>query len=334
MPVTLREIAREAGVSPATVSKALHGGDERVRVAPSRVLEIQRIAKRLNYYPNAHARSLRGNRTQTIGLVFEKYFKIGAGPAYCAELLDGIVQELFPRHYRLTILPEVDHKDLIGSIADGRLDGVLWAKLRAGEARSLAKECPIPIVAVSGVPDIASVSCDNAGGMELAVAHLWELGHRHIAFVHESNESLTLDCMARRDGFQEAVRRRDGLTGDVLVWEWQLNEFREWFRASNQATALVFWSERGAGVMLEIAEREGISIPEELSVIGFDSTTYCELTRPRLTAVRQPIREMAECATRLLVDAIERGDTQVSPPSSPLPCALDLRASTAPPRPH
>src|ERR1700683_482595 len=106
---TLREVALEAGVSVPAVSKVLHGRGDSIRVSEEKAEAIRAAAERLKYTPNALARSLRCSRSPNVGLVFEHFGHIAAGPLYYVHLLDGIASELFKYHYRLTILPEVPH---------------------------------------------------------------------------------------------------------------------------------------------------------------------------------------------------------------------------------
>lgn len=338
MAVTIREVARAAGVSPAAASKALHGGDARVRVAPARVVEIRRIAKELNYYRNAYAGLLRGAPSRTIGVLFEGFSNIAGGPLYYTHLLDGLSSELFARHYRLTLLPEVDHENLLGSLADGRLDGVVWCKLGGDEVRALTADCPIPIVAMnadpSTLPDgIPSVVCDNVGGVELATDHLWTLGHRRILFLHERDEREAPDLIVRRLAFAEAMARRGG-EATFAAWTWDLAEFGDWWSSGPPETAILTWSERCAGTLLGRATAQGVRVPHDLSVVGFDSTAYCETVSPRLTAVRQPIAEMARVAARRLLSLIDSSPFDADLPSNSstlFPCSLDVRDSTARP---
>ena len=106
-PVTLKEIAGSAGVSISAVSKVLHGKGDTIRVSVSKAEHIREVAKRLQYTPNALARSLRMSRTHNVGLIFEHFGQIAAGPLFYVHLLDGIASELFKYHYRLTIMPEI-----------------------------------------------------------------------------------------------------------------------------------------------------------------------------------------------------------------------------------
>jgi LacI family transcriptional regulator len=338
MPVTIKEVAQAAGVSTAAVSKVLHGGGSSVRVSDQRAAVIREVAERLNYRPNVLARNLRSRSTHTVGLYFENFYNISGGPLYYVHLLDGVGSVLFRNHYRLTILPELPRDNVLDSLADGQIEGVLWCKLaRDAETLHQLSQCPVPIVAMNAAPasDVFGptfVSCDNEGGIDLAVDHLWRLGHRRILFVTEREEQKTPDCGARREAFANSLRRR-GTTmrpEDEAIWGWEFLEFDGWWNSGPEHTAIICWTERAAGVILGRADTAGVRVPADLSVVGFDSTQYCETTRPRLTAVRQPVFDMARFAAETLLSSI-RGETP-SQSSFIFPCAFDVRESTGTPR--
>ncbi|MBS1707908.1 MAG: LacI family DNA-binding transcriptional regulator [Armatimonadetes bacterium] len=335
---TLRQIADEAGVSISAVSKVLNGRGKSVRVSPSTAQHIRDVAIKLNYVPNVLAQSLRMSRTKTVGLVFENFGSISDGPEYYVHLLDGVASELFKRHYRLMILPEIDRQHPLASVGDGRMDGVIWCKMPPERATiDRLRSSPIPFVALHAPPpeaptDTVFISCDNAGGARLAVDHLVGLGHRRMLFVLERHEETTPDAQARLGGFLEACTSHgiDVQDEDVVTWSREADEFAHWHRKRGDQTAIFAWNERIASSILRRAAEAKVSVPNDLSVVGFDSTPYCELTSPRLTAVRQPIRLMAGQAAHTLLDLIEG-----RPPSQydqVFACTLDVRDSTGRPR--
>jgi len=340
MAVTIKEVALAAGVSTAAVSKVLHGRGQSVRVSDSRADEIRRVAEELNYRPNVLARNLRTQRTHTVGLIFENFGSFTSGPLYYMHLLDGVGSVLFRNHYRLTILPELAQDDILGSLGDGQLEGVVWCKLaRDPKMLQIIHNCPIPIVALNAPvagdeTEAIFVGLDNVGGVELALDHLLQLGHRRIAFLHEVQELTAPDRIERTAAFRAGMQAR-GLPitdADILCTDWEIQEFADYWKQTDpqvRHTAVIAWSERAAGQLLLRAAELGIDVPGELSVVGFDSTAYCETTSPRLTAVRQPITEMASCAAETLIQLIQG----VRPPHSSItfPCGLDARDSTAPP---
>lgn len=338
MAVTIRQVAKEAGLSVSAVSKVLHGGGSSIRVGTASAVRIRETAARLNYIPNAVARNLRSSRTHTVGVIFENLSGFADGPLYSMYLLDGLAKAFFPRHYRLSIFPELDHEDILGTLADGQIEGVVWCKLARDEATlRLIHDCPIPIVALNArSPEVDSeavfIGCDNEGGIGQAVDHLVSLGHRHIAFLCESQERLTPDSEARQEGFRMRMANYGLDSGPeaLLGWSWNLEEFGSWWNAGPDTTAIICWSERCAASLLERAQEKQVKVPEQLSVVGFDSTPFCDVLTPRLTSVRQPIREMARLAGETLLSVI-RGEPQMSS-SFVLPCGFDVRDSTSKPR--
>jgi LacI family transcriptional regulator len=309
-------------------------------VSAATAANIREVAERLNYRPNAVARNLRSSRTHTVGLIFENFWNISGGPLYYLHLLDGVASPLFKSHYRLTILPEVAQDDIVGSLCDGQLEGVVWCKLADSPTTLEAlQRCSIPIVAMSPPPinatrptNVHYVSCDHTLGIKLAVEHLALHGHRRIAFLSEIEELDNPDRVARAEAFREICLEEfgGGKELDLLLWSWDLDEFQSWWSAKPDATAVVCWSERSAAQLLLKCAEHGVRVPEDLSVIGFDSTQYCDTTKPSLTAIRQPIFEMARFASESLL-AILRGDS--SPVDDHLfPCTLDIRESTGPVR--
>lgn len=337
---TLKEVADAAGVSIAAVSKVLHGRGKNVRVSTVRAEAIREAAEKLRYSPNALARSLRTSRTHTIGLIWEQMQRIADGPLYYVHLLDGVSHILFQHHYRLTILPEIPEIQPVRALSDGRLDGVIWCKMpddpllieefRHSPLRVVALNSPVP----SDPEAYPSVTCDNEGGAALVVDHLVALGHRRILFALDLGWQTAPDASARLEGFRAAMERHGLPFGDedVVVWPVAAAPVAEWFAANPPHTAVFAWHEGLAGSILTQAAKAGISVPDELSVVGYDSTLYCDTTKPRLTAVKQPVREMAEVAAQLLIDLIE-GRTP-SPYSYLFPCTLDVRDSTSRPSPR
>lgn len=332
--VTLKEVAAHAGVSIAAVSKVLHGRGPNVRVSEATANAIRQSAIALNYTPNLVARSLRMNRTHTVGLVFENFGEIAAGPLYYVHLLDGVASVLFQNHYKLTILSEVPAGEVPVLLGGGGLDGLIWCKMPEDQALlDLLQESPTPVVALNSPspnvdPVIPYICCDNEGGAALVAEHLTRLGHRRIAFAKEIGEETTPDALSRLKGFRAAMAKAGLEFGerDVLTWHRESYEVVDWLEENPEYTAIFAWNERLGAEILKQCQRAGIDVPRRLSVVGFDSTQYCETTVPRMTAVRQPIREMAATATKTLLSMIDGEMPRVL--SRRFACTLDVRDST------
>jgi len=336
MATTIRDVAEAAGVSPMAVSKVLHGKGANVRVGAETAETIRRIAKELRYQPNRLARSFRQQKTQTIGLVFSHFGRIGDFDGYFSAFLNGVMSATFQSEYSLTICPNLTKLSDNGVINDGRFDGIVWCKpdYTVQSAESIERS-EIPIVmmhAPSGEgPKVPHFCCENALGLKLAVDHLVELGHKKIAFVVDQYNHSTAEGRDRIAGFRTAMAAHQLETNDSDILRWVIDQSKvaELVQDPKGPTALIVFSERQAVSILREAEVAGISIPKDLSVIGFDSTAFCDTTRPRLTAISQPIEQMAFDAVNLLISYIE---AENSPSKSFLyPCGLDIRESTARP---
>ncbi len=334
---TMKAVAIEAGVSIAAVSKVLHGKGPNVRVSDARAEIIRAAATKLRYQPNGLARSLRMSRTQTVGLIWENMADIGEGPLYYMYLLDGVASELFRKHYRLTILPEIPHSSTISSLSDGRLDGVIWCKMP--DQADIREQLGLSTMHVVGLNTQAEhglcpmITCDNEQGSELVVEHLVGLGHRKIAFARDWGSEDTPDAITRFEGFQKALQRHGiPFTEKSVFWCDKYHpKTKDWLAANPEVTAIYAWYEGLAGNVMDSAQEAGYVVPRDLSIVGFDSTLYCETVSPKLTAICQPIKEMARAAARTLLDLIEGHVPEKS--NLVFPCTLDVRESTSHPAP-
>lgn len=334
MPVTIRDVAQAAGVSPMAVSKVLHGRGRNVRVSDESAERIRAAAEKMNYRANDLARSLRTQRTNTIALVFEEFERLGGNTGYFIELFDGVISAAFHRGFSVTVCPKMVNFSHNGVIWDGRFDGLIWCKPEDSLVTVGALNNSVVPVAVlhAAFPEdlpVPVMVCDNAQGMELAVDHLAKLGHKIFSFAVDPANAHTDEARDRLFGLKAALARRNipFELNHIHQWGHKGEGFLEEWRAGRVGTALVVYGEGQAGEILSQARSGGVNIPEELSVVGFDSTRYCEMTTPRLTAVRQPVEEMARLAAELLIDRIEGKSEDKT--RHVFPCTFDVRASTA-----
>ncbi|AIE84555.1 LacI family DNA-binding transcriptional regulator [Fimbriimonas ginsengisoli] len=322
---TIRDVAAAVGVSPMAVSKVLHGRGENVRVGAETAERIRAAARELKYQPNHLARSLRSRRTQTIGLVFEHFDRVGDENAYFLHLLNGVMSATFPADYTLAICPKLLKVSEQGAIADGRFDGVLWCKpnFTTHTVEGL-RDSAVPVVMMhappNSVPGVPTYCADNGDALQQGVEHLAKLGHRRIGFIVDQINSLTMEGRERGLAFLSASAEL-GLEAEILV--------REIADAPPEGfTGVITFSDYNAGQLLAACDARGVRVPEDLSIIGFDSTPFCERTRPKLTAISQPVQQMARDATVHLL-ALINGASPPSPP--PYKCGFDVRESTGPP---
>ncbi|RYG87946.1 LacI family transcriptional regulator, partial [bacterium] len=255
--------------------------------------------------------------------------------------LNGVMAALFPADYTLALCPRLMTGDDASPVSDGRFDGVLWCRPDLTETSvDLLQTASVPIVTMhappGAVPGVPAFCADNGGAMAKVAAHLKELGHRRVAFVIDLVNPHTVEGIVRREAFLTEMARA-GLEGEILVWDEPYAEVAGFKTGIVPYTALVCFSDTVAGGILAACDRFGVSVPRDLSVIGFDSSSFCEGTRPRLTSVNQPVERMALAATRHLLDLI-RDSAEGQPPAPTVSfvydCGLDLRESTARPRTH
>lgn len=341
MKTTIRDVAEAAGVSAMAVSAVLNGTGRNVKVSPEKAEMIRKVAQELRYQPNHLARSLRNRRTMMVGVVFQHFDGLGDQQPYYPQLLNGVMAALFPASYTLALCPKLILDGDAGSISDGRFDGVLWCRPDFDEASlNVIQNSSVPVVMMhappGAVPGVPTFCADNDGAMRTVIRHLKGLGHERIAFVMDPVNEHTAEGCARRDAYLTASLAA-GLAPETLVWNEQCREVAHYAESDAPHTALVCFSDTLAGHVLQACTRYGVSVPDRLSVVGFDSSSFCEGTRPRLTSINQPVERMANMATAHLLTLIrEAADgTPASPTVSFIyDCGLDVRDSTAPPPSH
>lgn len=323
------------------VSAVLNGTGKNVKVSTEKADLIRKIALELRYRPNHLARSFRSSRTNMVAVVFQHFDRLGEERPYYPQLLNGVMAALFPSDCALALCPKLILGSDAGSISDGRFDGVLWCRPDIDEESVEAiKSSSVPVVMMhappGSIPGIPTFCVDNDSAMRAVVKHLKELGHQRLAFVIDPVNQHTMEGCARRDAFL-TIALGSGLAPDVLVWDEECRDAIHYKNADAPHTALVCFSDTLAGRVLAACQRDGVSVPDDVSVVGFDSSSFCEGTKPRLTSVNQPVEWMALQATTHLLDLIrERIEGTPSAPtvSSIYDCGLDVRDSTAPPRTH
>lgn len=307
---TLADIAREAGVSKATVSLALNG---KPGVAPATRRRILEIAERLNYQPNASAKSLALQRTHTLGVIVPDI----TSPFY-AELVKGVEKEASENGYYLMLCTTTGkpsrEKMYLRLLGEQRVDGLIFITPRGDETLiHQIHSAGFPLVVVDrdiqAEDGVVEVIVDNFHGALAAVEHLIALGYRRIGFINGLPE-----LQASRDrlrGYQLALREH-GITPDE---QWiQAGDFQEeggyrcmqrLLRLSPPLEAVFVASDLMAMGAIRALREAGISVPEDVAVVGFDDIPASAYFNPPLTTVRQPMSKMGAMACRLLLQLIK-----------------------------
>jgi len=339
MAVTIRQVAQVAGVTPTVVSHVLHQKAASIRVSEATAERVRKAAKDLGYRVNVLARGFRERHTMMLGVLHGIGFgrpRFDSGPRYFASLMDGVIDGAFEHGYSVTFCPKLLGSNQEAAIADGRFDGLIWySTVPSGENAKMLEACSVPIV-LTHMPSpellgkFPSVRCDNERGIGLAIDHLFQLGHRRIGFALEHEDRFS-EASIRRDAFF-AHSKRLGLSlgqDDIVDINLDRSGISGYFEGSMKHTAILSANDGVASAFIRSAHQYGIRVPEDLSVVGFDSTSFCNEQRPALTSVYQPLVNMGRRAVDSLVSLIN-GEA-IDPFDLVLPCSLDLRASTAPP---
>lgn len=318
MAITISDVARRAGVSKATVSYVLNGRETSIRITEETRKRIHAAARDLNYHPNALARGLNHKRTHTIALVMQYARMFSGWSGFTNEMMRGASEAAFQHGYDLllhtTDQPSVDQE--VAALMDGRADGALLLRDVDDPLAEKLLRRKFPFVLMfsrSENPELWQVDCDNVAGGRIATEHLIGLGHRRI--LHLRGVERSSASRDRRAGYEQALRA----AGIEPRQEWcvelafagaSFEAVEDLLRAPDRPTAVFAWSDEVAMRLMTLARGLGLRIPEELSVIGFDSTELCDHTDPPLTSVRQPICEMAAHALSLLIQRIRRAEVE------------------------
>lgn len=337
--ITLSEIARQARTSTMTVSAVLNGSRSNTRVADETRKRIEKLAAELNYSPNAMARGLRRQRTDTIGVLFTWAGSRTIHNLYSMAILDGIVEGAATAGYHILLYTQRWQSAAVSSsaFADQRTDGVIVvAPQENSDVISGLTALGLPLAVISSsVKDacVPGVNIDNDTGMTLALDHLHALGHTRIAYAGPTPERRSM--RERHDAYKSwmVARHLPVPEGYVLTnlstGEADQPRLAQLLRLPEPPTAIFAANDDLAVEVLEAARTVGLAVPEQLSVVGFDDILVASLTTPKLTTIRLPLYEMGQQAAQLLVARIEgRSESDISPVQIISP-ELIVRDSTA-----
>jgi LacI family transcriptional regulator len=340
MSVTLKDVAKMANVTPTVVSRVLHDKASTVRVSSATAERVRGAAASLGYRVNVMARNFRDRQTKTIGVLNGQGLTrplFARGPRYFASLMDGIVDGAFKCGYSVTLCPQLlgEHPEL--ALSDGRFDGLIWYSIEPSQQiLDALSQCSVPIVIVHGhAKDFcnryATVIANNAQGVKLAVQHLVDQGHRKIAFALEP-EALNVESLERLHSYRVEMDAH-GLVAeesDVLEIDRERKAMHAYLTKGELAhTAVIVHADGLAAEFICAAQKYGYNVPNDLAVVGFDSTDFCNEISPSLTSISQPLFDIGASAASQLMKLIN-GDPLDSLELL-LPCGLDIRGSTVSP---
>ena len=338
--VTVRDIAKVAGVSVASVSNVLNGVDKVSEETRERIIQVMLD---LDYHPNLVARSLSKRKSDMIGLLLpitdegpsSTSLLLRDNPFY-GELLSGVEAKASEYGYDVLIKGIRSGESCRDWILKRNLDGAIflgnYSEVLSEEMQGLGKRLVLVDCYDEGTQIHSTIGIDDENGGYLAAKHLLENGHRKIALV-ASNVNLDGPIRRRYLGFKKAMEEFGITQTDDLILLDELS-FDGGYRIGkkllkrNDITAVFAVGDVMAFGILKAMYEVGKQIPEDLSIVGFDNTKGCEYSKPALTSVDQPVYDRGRMAVEALVSAIREENPTLT--HKTLPVSLKVRNSVAP----
>src|SRR5882672_466193 len=329
-PVSLKILADYLGLCPATVSLVLNNVPG--RSIPHQTRErVRAAARKFNYQPSLLARSLRKQRTFTVGVLVPE-LSDGYHTLVMSGIGDHLMQEgyfYFSAHHRhKPDLVEEYPRLLMGRGAEGII----------AIDTALEHELPVPVIAVAGhkkISGVTNVVLDHRHAAELALRHLHQLGHRHIAFMRGqpfSSDSDTrwrsLVAVARELNIVIRPELTIQLEKDLTSPELGYPVVQQLLQLKRRFTALISFNDIAAIGAIRALRDANLLVPDDVSVVGFDDIKAAAYHNPSLTTIRQPLHDMGQSAARILLQRIQ--GFKDYPKECAVPPELIIRESTAP----
>lgn len=336
--VTIKDIARELGISPSTVSRALKDHPD---ISPETKKAVNELAEKLNYQPNIVALNLRQSKTNTLGVIIPEIVHF-----FFSTVISGIEDVAYSAGYNVILAQsneslereKTDIKALFNSRVDGMLMSISRETTSFDHIESIISK-GVPIVFFDRVynnDQLSKVVVDDLEGAKEATLHLIEQGCKRIAHL-EGPPNLTISTQ-RLEGYLQALKQHKIPVSKELIQLCPFGSIEEGKLATEKLLNLknppdaIFASNDPAamGAMQAIKER-GLKIPHDIAVVGFSNWLFSSMMEPPMTTVDQPGFEMGQEAARLLIRHIEmteKDDAEVTPETKVLKTKLIVRASS------
>lgn len=319
---TLADVAREAGVSPMTVSRVINGEDS---VRPKTRTRVEEAIARLKYTPNQSARYLAGAKPVQVGLIYDN-----PSSTYLSEFLVGALEQSSHLNVQLTV-EKTEDLDGATATAEGLIargvDGFLLPP-PLSDSKSLLEyleSLSVPtVVAASGrlQRNVSAVSIDDKLAAYQMTRHIIELGHRRIGFIVGNPTQLASEL--RLAGYRKALAEAGIEVEDKLLAQGQFT-YRSGIEAASRLltqkqppTAVFASNDDMAAATVAVAHKLGINVPAQLTICGFDDSLMATTIWPELTTIHQPIIDMSRTAVTMLVEKIKARRAEQPSPSQHL----------------
>jgi LacI family transcriptional regulator len=322
-PVTLKELAEGLGLAPATVSLVINRSSVADTIPQETKDRIFAAVEKYKYRPNFFARSLRAQRSFTIGVIVPE-----VSDGYSASVMSGVEDHLLQEGYFYFVASHRHRADLIDEYPRLFLERSVDGLIAVDTPWTLTPS--VPVVTVSGhnqVKGVVNIVLDHKRAAEVALKHLLHLGHRQIAFIKGQEFSsdthvrwTNIEEVAHQLGLQISPTLVAQLEGDSPSPQLGHKAAKKLLASRKPFTALFAFNDISAIGAIRAFREAGLRIPEDISVVGFDDILSAAYQNPGLTTVRQPLREMGRIAAETVLRGIRRtgpdldgGETTVEP---------------------
>lgn len=324
---TIKDVAREAGLTVGTVSRVLNN---RGYISEATRNKVHQVMKELNYQPNEVARSLSKSKTNTIGVIVPHIVH-----PYFAKLISNLEKAASDRGFKILLCNSREEREreleYLEMLKSNRVAGLVLCSATVKTESLESLDIPVITIERNVGTGTASVECDNYQGGVLAARHLIACGCKYI--INFSGVDKTeMPADSREVGFLDMCRQYgvDGVACKSQENQYYAMEYHEYIEkiiTENPKTDGIFASsDLIAAQVLQVCAKLGLRVPEQVKVVGFDDVNIASLTTPPITTVHQPVKEMAE----LSVDLIMRSNKgEMIPTRTVLPVTLVKRGTTA-----
>ncbi|MFD6440573.1 catabolite control protein A [Peribacillus sp. NPDC060186] len=330
--ITIYDVAREANVSMATVSRVVNGNPN---VKPATRKKVSDVIDRLGYRPNAVARGLASKKTTTVGVIIPDISSI-----FFAELARGIEDIATMYKYNIILSSSDENIDkefhLLNTMLGKQVDGIVFmgGNISDEHVREF-KNSPVPIVMAGSVEDsgqVPSVNIDYEAAAFDAVTFFAQKGHEHIAFVTGNLSALINEkkLVGYKRGLKEAGLSFDEsyiVDGDY-TYDSGIESFDKFLEAEKKPTAFIVGADEMALGIVHAAQDKGYNVPEDFEVISFDNTRLTLMVRPQITTIVQPLYDIGAVAMRLLTKLMNKEQVEEGHEKVILPHRIEERQST------
>ena len=330
--VSLKDLARHLGLSPTTLSLVLNDSPQAVSIPAETKKRIFEGARELNYRPNYLARSLRVQKTNTIGVIVPEL-----SDGYSAMVLNGVESALSAAEYFYLTASHLHRDDLLEKLPrvlmERQVEGIIAVDTPIRFASS------VPVVNVSGheqIDGVTNVVLNHQHAAELGIGHLYNLGHRRIAAI--KGQDFSSDTVIRWKTINEAANKRGisfdpvlttQLQGDSPSPEVGYSAMKSLLATGEHFTAVFAFNDVSAIGAIRALEEMGLRIPTDVSVLGFDDIYAAAFHNPALTTIRQPLFEMGSLAALTLLERLQNGSSEDVPATLSVEPTIVVRQSTA-----